>query len=157
MLLGRELHFFGGTERDAEDLHVYKQDFGDHWALSLDDQNDGWWPAAPLPNPRNHITSAALGGQHLGDEAEGNQSEVDVYDPVQDGWSRVGDLPIPLGHMGASTVVWDGRLVVVGGVTQQRGAQLADKVADVSAYDLAADRWTDLTPLPAPRHLPSRV
>ena len=159
VLLGGELHFFGGTERDPDELHTYRQDFGDHWVLPL--SGGGWRSAAPLPNPRNHISGAALGGkiyavggQHLGDEAAGNQSEVDVYDPATDSWAKGADLPLPLGHAGASTVVWNGRLVVAGGVTQNPGAAMGAKVANVSEYDPGTGLWTALTPLPAPRQSP---
>ncbi|WP_051935670.1 NPCBM/NEW2 domain-containing protein [Deinococcus sp. YIM 77859] len=150
--LGRELHFFGGTQRSGL---RYLRDFGDHWVLSLDNPS-GWRAAAPLPNPRNHLSGAvlngriyAIGGQHLGDEDAGNQADVHVYDPQQDAWRAVRPLPRPMGHATASTVSWNGRIVVMGGVTQ--GAR---EIANVIEYDPQADTWTELTPLPGPRQSP---
>src|SRR5262249_20334178 len=63
VLLGRQLHFFGGLDSTL-------QDRGDHWVLDLDG-GSAWSAAAPLPNPRNHLGYAelnglayAIGGQH---------------------------------------------------------------------------------------------
>ncbi len=153
--LGRELHFFGGVEREPGNTDLYRRDSGDHWVLNLDG-GTGWRSAAPMPNPRNHMAGAALngkiyaiGGQHLGDEEGGNQSTLQMYDPATDRWTARASLPRPLSHVSSSTVVWNGRIVVVGGVTQGSA-----EVAQVTEYDPLADRWTELTPLPAARQSP---
>ncbi|MBB5362794.1 Kelch repeat-containing protein [Deinococcus humi] len=151
--LGRELHFFGGVDRDASGR--YLSDHADHWVLNLDG-TDSWRTAAPMPNPRNHLAGAAMngliyaiGGQHLGDEANGNQTEVDVYDPTTDSWQAVSPLPIPLGHITSSTFGWRGRIIVAAGVTvgERESAQ-------VFAYDPATDTWSTLPALPGPRQSP---
>lgn len=153
--LGRTLHFFGGTERDLTDLNIYRRDSPEHWVLQLDG-GTGWTVAAPLPNPRNHLAGAvldgkiyALGGQRLGDENGGNQSAVHMYDPATNAWTARAGLPLALGHINASTVEWNGRIVVVSGVTQNSA-----EVANVSEFDPAANTWTALTKLPAPRQSP---
>ncbi|MBB5234091.1 NPCBM/NEW2 domain-containing protein [Deinococcus budaensis] len=153
--LGRELHFFGGVERDPGNPDIYRRDSPEHWVLDLDG-GAGWRAAAPLPNPRNHLAGVALGGalyaiggQHLGDEDRGNQSAVHRYDPATDRWTPRASLPLPLGHVNASTLVWNGRIVVVAGVTQDSA-----EVGTVFEYDPAADRWAELTPLPAARQSP---
>ena len=149
---GRNLHFFGGTVRRGD---TYVRDAADHWVLNLDAPT-AWRAAAPMPNPRNHLAGAALsgkvyaiGGQHLGDEHGGNQTDVWMYDPARDAWMARAPLPRPLGHVSASTVVWDGRIVVVAGLTRD-----ARKVAGVTAYDPDANRWEELPPLPAARQSP---
>jgi N-acetylneuraminic acid mutarotase len=91
----------------------------------------------------------ALGGQHGENEAWGNQSQVDVYDPATDRWTRAADMPAARGHISASTVVVDGRLVVIGGTRQGNYAS-----ADVAAYDPATDAWTSLPSLPQGRKTP---
>jgi N-acetylneuraminic acid mutarotase len=151
-LLGRDLHFFGGATREGG---VWLADHADHWVLSLDGSPD-WRPAAPLPNPRNHIGAVtlggkiyAVGGQYLGFEGSGNQVSVDVYDPGSDTWSPAADLPLPLSHVASSSLALAGQLVVVGGVTQS-----ALEVASVLAYDPAANSWSELAPLPAARQSP---
>ncbi|TDE86182.1 NPCBM/NEW2 domain-containing protein [Deinococcus sp. S9] len=153
--VGRELHFFGGTEREPGNTQLYRRDSADHWVLNLDGGRS-WTSAAPLPNPRNHMAGVALGGriyaiggQHLGDEQNGNQRSVEMYDPATDTWTPRADLPRPLGHTSASTVVWNGRIVVVGGVTQRSA-----EVANIVEYDPNTNAWTELTPLPAPRQSP---
>lgn len=147
--LDRQLHYFGGVIREDDS---YLEDTGDHWILDLD--GDGRWrEAAPLPNPRNHLGGAALGGrvyavggQHLGDEDRGNQADVHVYDPAEDSWREVAPLPRARGHIHTSTLEKEGRLVVLGGVEQGGAA-----VSSVLEYDPAADRWQELSALPAPR------
>ncbi|GBF06815.1 glycosyl hydrolase family protein [Deinococcus aerius] len=153
--LGRELHFFGGVERNLSNTSIYLRDSADHWVLNLDG-GSAWRSAAPMPNPRNHTAGVALGGQiyaiggqHLGDEQAGNQASVDRYDPSTDTWTPRANLPLPLGHINASTLVWNGRIVVVAGVTQK-----SLEVANVSEYNPATDTWTALTPLPAARQSP---
>ena len=150
--LGRTLHFFGGTLRLRG---RYLEDSSDHWTLDLDDPT-AWDTAPPLPNPRNHTAGVALGGkvyaiggQHLGDEENGNQRSVHVFDPATQTWAEAAPLPTPLSHTSASTLVWEGRIVVVGGVTQK-----SREVRTVYAYDPVENAWETWTPLPAPRQSP---
>ena len=148
--LGRTLHFFGGTVREGSQ---YLYDSADHWTLDLD-RGTSWATAAPLPNPRNHLGGVAfggkiwaIGGQHLGDEEGGNQDAVHLYDPAVDQWSAAPPTPRPLGHVAASVLVREGRIVVVGGVTQG-----SEEVANVIAFDSRS--WSELVPLPSPRQSP---
>ena len=150
--LGRTLHFFGGTFREGGH---YLEDSGDHWTLLLDDPT-GWLSAPPLPNPRNHTAGVALGGkvyaiggQHLGNEESGNQEDVHVFDPATQAWTEAAPLPTPLSHTSASTLVLEGRIVVVGGVTQK-----SKEVRTVYAYDPLLNTWETWTPLPASRQSP---
>jgi hypothetical protein len=151
--LGRDLHYFGGTDRRAREVDVVDRD--DHYVLSLDGGTT-WAQRAPLPNPRNHFAGAvldgriyAIGGQRGRDEAAGNQRQVDVYDPTTDTWSRAADLPAPRGHIASSTFVVAGRIVVMGGSVD--GGCCGRASADVIAYEPAADAWVTLPPLPAAR------
>ena len=150
--LGRTLHFFGGVVREGGE---YLEDTGDHWVLGLDDPT-GWEAAPPMPNPRNHITGVALngkayaiGGQHLGNEETGNQVTVQAFDPSTNAWTELAPLPLPLSHTEASSFVRNGRILVVGGVTQD-----SEEVASVLEYDPADDTWRELTPLPEVRQSP---
>ena len=153
--LGRTLHFFGGVERDLTNLNVYKRDSPEHWVFNLDGGST-WTSAAPLPNPRNHTAGTvlngliyALGGQHLGDEQGGEQASVQSYDPATNSWTERAPLPLPLGHINSSTVIFEGRIVVIAGVTMK-----SLEVANVSAYDPASDAWSALPPLPEARQSP---
>ena len=74
---------------------------GDHWSLDVD-TGTAWHPDTPLPNPRNHLGVIALdgriyaiGGQHQGNELDGNQSTVERYDTSTKQWTTVTPLPVP--------------------------------------------------------------
>ncbi|WP_052351645.1 NPCBM/NEW2 domain-containing protein [Deinococcus pimensis] len=150
--VGRQLHFFGGTVRSG---FSYLYDSGDHWVLDLDG-GTSWRAAASLPNPRNHLAAVtvggliyAVGGQHLGDEHGGNLADVHAYDPTTNTWTPRAALPLPLGHTSTSTLVQDGRILVIGGVTTGQ-----KKTSTVLRYDPASNAWTSLTALPAARQSP---
>ncbi|MBA3883466.1 MAG: DUF1349 domain-containing protein [Chthoniobacterales bacterium] len=157
--LGRELHFFGGVIRTND---VYIRDYGTHWAIDLDGgtawraTTPGGQTLTPMPNPRNHTGGIALngklyaiGGQHLGDEQSGTQSEVDVYDPVTNSWTLAAPMPRPISHDTANIFVRDGRIVVASGVTNN-----SVDIANVIEYDPATNSWSELPALPSSRQSP---
>jgi hypothetical protein len=159
----RQLHFSGGATRTAGQNNLF--DYGDHYALSLgptsslDDDANSWTTATTMPNPRNHMGGAelngqfyAIGGQHLGNESSGNQSDVHVYDPNSDSWSSAGDLPQPLGHITSSTMVWNGRIIIAVGVSHDAGGKII--VNNVIMYDPNGDSWGFLPSLPQARQSP---
>jgi N-acetylneuraminic acid mutarotase len=152
-LVGGMLHYFGGVNR-----RTHSTDYGsepDHWALDLADPAAGWQPRADVPKPRNHLSGATLGGAiyaiggQIGGEDDGNQDEVDRYDPETDTWTRVADMPTARGHISASTFVLGGRIVVGGGTNNGNRPS-----TDMAAYDPRADDWGVLPPLPAGRKTP---
>lgn len=142
VLLGRTLHYFGGST-------IRRKDAGDHWTFDLD-TDTAWQNAAPLPNPRNHIGGAqlgglvyAVGGQHLQDTNAVPQDEVDAWDPATGQWTQVASLPTARSHVNGSTTPFAGRIVVVGGDPVPN--QPTD---EVDAYDPATNSWSVLAPLP---------
>ncbi|MEY2448503.1 MAG: hypothetical protein QOH79_1979 [Acidimicrobiaceae bacterium] len=147
-IVGRELHFFGGTNRLAGAWNDPDQQ--DHWVLALDG-GTSWSSRAPLPNPRNHMAAAAvdgliyaIGGQHDRDESTGLQSDVHRYDPAADTWTKVASLPKARSH--AATVVRDGQILVIGGTNPGNTSS-----SDVTAYSPGADAWSKLPSLPVSR------
>jgi N-acetylneuraminic acid mutarotase len=145
--LDGKLHYFGGYPI------AHNSEVGDHWALDLSNQAAGWVALAPVPNPRSHMGSAvlggriyAIGGQHGHDAALITQPDVDAYDPATNTWTRLANLPKPLGHISGATFAMDGRIVVMGGETANNAV-----VADVYAYTPDTNHWTALAPLPSPR------
>lgn len=159
-IVGRQLHYFGGATRAPGEGTLVDQP--DHWVLDLGasdstaDDAAAWTVAADLPNPRNHMAGAAiggivyaLGGQHGNNEDSGNQDDLHAFDPATGQWTQLADLPIPLGHISASVTVVDGNLVVVAGVTQGR-----TKSDRVFSYNPVLNEWTELPSLPAARQSP---
>lgn len=157
--LGRVLHYFGGVIR-ANGVSV--QDYGTHWTFDLDNgtswqtTTSGGQLLAPMPNPRNHMGGVelngklyAIGGQHLEDEFTGNQSEVDVYDPVTNTWALAAPMPRPIGHITANVFVRNGRIVITSGVTTNKV-----EIPNVIEYDPATNSWSELPALPAGRQSP---
>jgi N-acetylneuraminic acid mutarotase len=146
---GRNLHFFGGLEPDrvANSRH--------HWVWSLD-KGSKWTKAAPMPNPKDHLAAIeldgkiyAIGGEHLGNDITMNQSDVHVYDPKTDRWKELASLPVPWSHHTSSTVVVNGRILVIAGETNGR-----IHLSRVMQYDPKTDKWTDLNSVPATRKSP---
>jgi N-acetylneuraminic acid mutarotase len=146
-IVGQELHFIGGTNQ------ARTQDVGDHYVLDL---NGGasWTTRAALPNPRHHAGIAVLGGkiyyiggQHGHDGPLVPQSDVHRYDPATDTWTKVASLAKPTNHAGSSTVVRDGRIIVMGGQMNHN-----QSIRDVVSYNPNTDSWSALTPLPQSSH-----
>jgi len=146
--VGGKLHYFGGTNK------ARTRDTGEHFVLDLQGGATTWTEAAPLPNPRNHLGSAvlggkiyAIGGQHNHDHKLTTQDDVHVYDPRSDTWTERASLPAAVSHISNSTFVMagvmDGRILVVGG----EHAHLKP-VSSVYAYDPQTGAWTSLTDLP---------
>jgi N-acetylneuraminic acid mutarotase len=146
VLLGRTLHAVGGLAADGN------TDSADHTMFDLD-LGGAWTSLAPLPNARNHLGGAAAdgllviaGGRHGWDEAMGNQTETDVFDPEAGTWKRAADLPLGRSEIAAATFSVGQKVVVVGG--SRNPAKPTD---EVDLYDPATDSWQSLTPLPGPR------
>ena len=153
--VGTKLHYFGGAVRPPDE-NVISSDHAEHWSLDLADPSAGWTTLAPLRHARNHLGGGvargkiyAVGGQHLHDEQAGNQASVEVYDSERDEWNEVAGLPLPIGHLTSNIVEYEGRLLVISGVTQE-----STKLATIFSYDPELDTWSELTPLPEQRHSP---
>ena len=76
----------------------------------------------------------------------GNLPTVEVYDPEEDAWSRLPDMPTPRG--GLTATVAEGRIYVVGG--EALGS--ARTFAQNEVFDPATKRWERAADMPTPRH-----
>ena len=138
-----KLHFFGGLLPDR------RTDVGEHYILDINNQAAGWQAAAPMPNPRNHLSAAAvdgkvyaIGGQYGHDNGVQDQSFLHEYDPATDTWTRKADLPSARSHFEPGTMVHNGKIIIVGG---RRGGFFFN---DVTEYDPTTDTWTERCELP---------
>jgi N-acetylneuraminic acid mutarotase len=149
---GTELHFFGGLTR-AQFATVNQ---AEHWVLDLTNPLLGWKTRAALPNARNHLAATelngkiyAIGGQDLWNELTGAKANVDVYDPRSNTWTAAAALPVPRSHTSASTFSLNGKIYVVGGVTNA-----LKTLRDVTVYNPATNTWTAMRELSSPRLTP---
>jgi N-acetylneuraminic acid mutarotase len=144
--VGGKLHFISGAD-------INRADRTDHWVLDLDNTGAGWKTLAAIPNGKSHLGGVQLNGkiyvvagQKKYDDNAICQSDVHMYDPATNTWTKVASLPRTLSHHGATTFVYNGRIIVAGGETSP-----GNPTSKVSAYDPAANKWTDLTSLPSSR------
>jgi N-acetylneuraminic acid mutarotase len=89
-----------------------------------------------------------MGGQHGQEDGQEAQNEVDRYDPTSNTWTVM--APIPPGdgksHITEGTLVYDGRIIVIGGETGYNDPQ-----RDIIDYDPTTNTWSLLGLLPAAR------
>jgi hypothetical protein len=144
--VGRKLHSFGGLLPDRQTGNTA------HYVLDLNNVGAGWTTAAPAPLPRCHFASACVGGKiytfggqigHDGPYSDANY--VHVYDPSNDTWTRLKDMPYVRSHSEPATFVMEGKVYLVGG----RSGADANILGNVTYYDPATDSWTEDIPLPA--------
>jgi N-acetylneuraminic acid mutarotase len=116
-----------------------------------DPELDSWDWAAELPESLNHANAGVIGekiyvgGYYPGGGMREVSDRTFEYDPVADAWTEKAPMPSGSARAAACIAVLDGELFVLG------GARDGSTVADVSAYDVAADSWRELPDLPEPR------
>ncbi|MEL6918381.1 MAG: malectin domain-containing carbohydrate-binding protein [Bacteroidota bacterium] len=139
-----KIHFFGGLLPDRV------TDVGDHYVLDLANLANGWESAAPMPDPRNHLSAAtingkvyAIGGQFGHDNGVSDQDFLDVYDPNTDLWERLANLPSKRSHFEPGTFVHNNKIIIAGG---RRGNSFF--FDDITSYDPQYDTWSELCKLP---------
>lgn len=109
-----------------------------------------WTQRAAMFTPRGRAAGGQVDGRLYvvgGENAAGDSDVVEVYDPAFDSWRQL--KPRPAAARAASAAGLGQYLYVAGGCAGD-GANPA--VLDrVDRYDPAADAWTAMAPLPAPR------
>ncbi|HWE01508.1 MAG TPA: kelch repeat-containing protein [Tepidisphaeraceae bacterium] len=149
-----KLHYFGGykTDRDTNSP--------DHWSLPLDGETT-WRREADLPEPRGHVAAAvldgkiyALGGAHGHDKTQIDLKFCHRFDPTGGKWSEIASLPDGRSHFEGSTIVYKGRIIIVGGRCNSSKPP-RNVVADMLEYDPAADAWRVIGVMPVKVMAPS--
>jgi len=114
--------------------------------------NESYWSIGPkLSTARNELTAVelnnkiyAMGGE---DKAAGGgqKKSVEVYDPIQEKWTKdkISPMPLPLDH--TESAVFDGKIYVVGGFL---GGKVPTDRAFV--YDPEKNEWKEITSMPSP-------
>ncbi|MBC8170521.1 MAG: hypothetical protein H7X77_02575 [Anaerolineae bacterium] len=147
-LVGRELHYFGGTS------FARNTSYTNHWYLNLDQLNQGWKTAANFPNARIHPAGAgvngklyAIGGQTRHDNNPVDLKLVHVYTPATNTWAQKASLPMSRSHFEPGTIVYNGRIIIVGGRANQSG-EGNGQLKQVTEYNPTNNTWTELRQLP---------
>jgi N-acetylneuraminic acid mutarotase len=135
------LHAIGG--RDVNRVTVNTHEI-------YDPAGNRWTDAPPLPQPRDHTYTVAVGrdihviGGRLNTPVE-NVNTHDIFDTRTNAW-RTGP-PLPTPRSGGGAVVYKGMIVVLGGECDN-GRPFTHN----EAFDPRTNRWTTLAPMPSGRH-----
>lgn len=149
-----KLHYFGGYKPDRD------TNSPDHWSLSLDGGTT-WQREADLPEPRGHIAAAvladkiyALGGAHGHDKTQIDLKFCHRFDPATGKWSAIASLPDGRSHFEGSTIVHQGRIIIVAGRCNSSQPP-RNLVADILEYNPKTDVWRLLGVIPEKLMAPS--
>ena len=112
---------------------------------AYDPTTDTWTNRTEMPTKRSYLCAAtvedriyAIGGRAAGDPPDPGPSTLEVYDPATDTWTKKVDMPIR--RAAAAACVGDGRIYVIGGVTENFHEA---PLSTVNAYDPVTDTWTN--------------
>jgi hypothetical protein len=109
-----------------------------------DTAGDIWARGPDLPVAVNHAMAASLDGVlYVAGGNDGSRPSTQLARLDGDRWRTL--APLAQGRSAGGLVALDGRLYLVGGVTE------GGLAADTQVYDPAADRWTPAPGLPTPR------
>ncbi len=140
---GTKIHALGGLLPDRN------TDVGEHYAFDTANPSAGWVELEDMPEPRNHHSAAAvdgklyaIGGQRGHDMGTDDQKFLHEYNPVNDTWTRKADLLGDRSHFEPGTIVYEGKIIIVGG---RNGGQF---FREITEYDPVNDEWTELCSLP---------
>jgi N-acetylneuraminic acid mutarotase len=141
------LHYFGGYKADRDTVCA------DHWSLSLKGE-DTWTREADMPNPRGHLAATvldgqiyALGGANGHDKKQQDQPFCERYDPSTKRWTAIANLPDGRSHFEGSTIVHEGRIIIVAGRCNNTNPPRMN-VSDILEYNPKSDAWRVLSSIP---------
>ncbi len=124
------------------------------------DELGTWFRVAPLRVPVNAAAAAAYRGQIYvtGGYPDSLNSPpptaaVQRYDPAADQWTRLNDLPKPVGRH-TMAVFHDELLLIGGNITRDERTEFGTGYlpsGEILVYDLTSDTWNVWAHLPEPR------
>ena len=146
-LVNNRIHWFGGLDTQA------RCDVPNHFVYNLQNPSAGWQnitAVAGMPSPRNHFSTIELGGKiyaiggQFGHDACPGAAAVDtnlvhVFNPQNNQWNRLANIPIAQSHAEPSTFVQGNSIYLVGGERQ------GDRVY---RYDVGSNNWQQVLNLP---------
>ncbi|MFN3197057.1 MAG: Kelch repeat-containing protein [Bradymonadia bacterium] len=122
-------------------------------STAYDPTTDTWGPMADIPSPRDHMVATAVNGEVIviggrNTRIEAHTPQVDIYNPESDTWRTGSPAEVSRGGMMGAAI--DNRVYVFGGEGNEGDA--TGVFAATEVYDVEADSWETLAPMPAPRH-----
>lgn len=137
--------FKGATQSDGyepvSDVAVY------------DPKSNAWEVLPPMKQRRDHLVAGAIGGRVYAvggrDRPNYTLQNIEEYNPATRAWTA--RAPMPTGRSGGTAAVVNNRLYVFGGEGNADNTSLGT-FNQVEVYDPARDAWTELAPMPLPRH-----
>ena len=122
-----------------------------------DPDTNTWQTRSPMPTGRNHAAIGVVNGKIyvLGGRVGSAfvvASPVDVveeYDPATDSWGYA-RARMPLPRSGTAYGTYNGKIYVAGGEFLDN--DIVGVFRQFQAYDPATNEWTELPPMPVPRH-----
>lgn len=131
-----ELYAIGGT-RDDGAVYVFNPEETSWRTIEVPAGLTRRGAAAVVAGGQIHVIGGSLAGEV--------QSRVDVFDPVEEAWSRAPDLPDA--RSGVAAAVYQGRVHVFGG----RAADNRTTLATHSSLLPGGTAWANEPDLPSPR------
>jgi N-acetylneuraminic acid mutarotase len=130
--------------------------------LSLEGGKE-WQREADLPDPRGHVSCAvldgkiyALGGDHGHDVTQIDVNSCHRFDPATKKWTKIASLPDGRSHFESSTIVHEGRILIVGGRCNSSKPP-RNVVGDLLEYDPKGDSWRVVGVMPEKVLAPAAV
>ncbi|UJR81912.1 Kelch repeat-containing protein [Sandaracinus amylolyticus] len=117
--------------------------------LRYDLANDRWDAGAAIPTQREHLGGFAHDGElwvvaGRRNSLSTNTDVVEIYDPIADAWRTGPSIATARGGFG---------IAVLEGIAYAVGGEQPDRALDsVEALDLATETWSQIEPVPTPRH-----
>lgn len=147
-LAGETVYIFGGRNKsrtaDVKDAYAYNLNTAEYT------------PIARMPVPRNHLSGAsvdgqvyAIGGQKNEAALSQNLDVVHRYNPKRNRWYEAPAMPGVQSHTVSSTLVFNKKIITVGGESEHNVA-----TRNTWVFDPYANAWSSLTALPVVRRAP---
>ena len=127
---------------------------------AYDPKTDTWTEKAPMPTAREHLTSAAVdnklyaigGRQADNDSPKANINKIEMYNPLNDSWTIMEQMPTKRSGIAATASPVDGNIYVFGGENPFKDEGPIRTLDVVEKYNPKANNWTTEQAMPTARH-----